>query len=101
MAKPYDVCRDVYLVGDSEVSHPYDCCVYLLDAGDLVLIDAGAGLSFETIMSNIETLGFDPGRITTVLATDGHMDHIGALHRFQQVYGSRIVAHDLDAEAIE
>jgi glyoxylase-like metal-dependent hydrolase (beta-lactamase superfamily II) len=101
MARPYEVCRDVYLVGDSEVSHSYDCCVYMLDAGDLVLIDAGAGRSFDRIVSNIETLGFDPGKITTVLATHGHIDHIGALHHFQQVLGVRVVAHELDAEAIE
>jgi glyoxylase-like metal-dependent hydrolase (beta-lactamase superfamily II) len=101
MTGPYKVCSDVYLVGDPEVSHPYDCCVYLLDAGDLVLIDAGAGRSFEKLVSNIEGLGFDPGKITTVVATHGHIDHIGALHRFQQALGARVIAHELDAEAIE
>jgi len=43
VTEPFEVCRDVYMIGDSDISHPYDCCVYLLDAGDLVLIDSGAG----------------------------------------------------------
>jgi len=36
--KPFEVWKDIYMVGDGEFSYPYDCCVYLLDAGDLVLI---------------------------------------------------------------
>lgn len=41
MSKPSKVCKDLYIVGGSDISHPYDCSVYLLDAGDLALIDAG------------------------------------------------------------
>ena len=43
MRKPYKVWSGVYAVGGSELSHPYDCSVYLLDVGALVLIDSGAG----------------------------------------------------------
>jgi len=45
VSKPLKVCKDVYMVGGSDLSHPYDCSVYLLDAGDLLLIDSGAGMS--------------------------------------------------------
>lgn len=101
MSDPVEVCKDVYLIGDSEISHPYDCCVYLLDAGDLMLIDSGAGKSYEKLISNIEKLGFDPKDLKTVLATHAHIDHIGALHRFQNDYGAQVIAHELDADAIE
>lgn len=101
MPKPFKVCKDVYAVGGSDLSHPYDCCVYLLDAGDLVLIDSGAGSSFDALVANIKTLGFDPERLKAVLATHAHIDHIGSLHRFQTDYGVRVIAHELDAAKIE
>ena len=101
MTKPSKVCKDVYMVGGSDISHPYDCGVYLLDAGDLVLIDSGAGMSFDRLVSNIEKLGFDPKKLKTILVTHAHIDHIGSLHRFQKEFGVRIIAHELDADAIE
>jgi glyoxylase-like metal-dependent hydrolase (beta-lactamase superfamily II) len=101
MIEPLRIWRDVYLVGDSEISHPYDCCVYLIDAGDLLLIDSGAGRSFDKLVANIERLDFDPGKLKAVLVTHAHIDHIGALHLFQQEYGVQVIAHELDADALE
>jgi glyoxylase-like metal-dependent hydrolase (beta-lactamase superfamily II) len=101
VVEPLRIWKDIYLVGDSELSHPYDCCVYLIDAGDLVLIDSGAGRSFDELVANIGKLGFDPRKLKAVLATHAHIDHIGALHRFQEEYGVRVIAHELDADAIE
>jgi glyoxylase-like metal-dependent hydrolase (beta-lactamase superfamily II) len=101
VSKPFKVCKDVYMVGGSDISHPYDCGVYLLDTGDLVLIDAGAGMSFDKLVSNIEKLGFDPMKLKTILVTHAHIDHIGSLHRFQKEFGVHIIAHELDADAIE
>ena len=101
MSKPSKVWKDVYIVGSSDISHPYDCSIYLLDAGDLVLIDSGAGSSFDKLVSNIKTLGFDPKKLKTVLVTHAHIDHIGSLLQFQKQFGARIIAHELDADAIE
>ncbi|MDY6892829.1 MAG: MBL fold metallo-hydrolase [Chloroflexota bacterium] len=101
MSNPSRICKDIYLIGDADISHPYDCCVYLLDAGDLVLIDSGAGKSFDRLVSNIEKLGFDPNKLTSVIATHAHIDHIGSLHQFQDVFSAQIIAHELDADAIE
>ncbi|MFC2058312.1 MBL fold metallo-hydrolase [Chloroflexota bacterium] len=101
MKEPFRIWEDVYMVGSAELSHPYDCCVYLLDAGDLVLIDSGSGESFDTLVSNIENLGFDPKRLKFVLATHAHIDHIGSLYKFRDVFGVQTIAHELDAEAIE
>ncbi len=101
MKQPFRVWQDIYMIGGADISHPYDCCVYLLNFSDLVIVDSGAGLSFEKIVSNIERLGFDPNNLKAILATHAHIDHIGSLHRFQNQYKSQIIAHELDADAIE
>ncbi len=101
MVEPFRVWEDIYMVGSSELSHPYDCCVYLLDSSDLVLIDCGAGESFHRLVSNIERLSFHPERTKAIIATHDPIDHIGSLQRFKETYGVYITAHELDAEAIE
>ena len=101
MTEPLKVCKDVYMVGGSDLSHHYDCSVYLLDAGDLLLIDSGAGMSFDKLISNIKQLGFDPKKLKSILVTHSHIDHIGSLHRFRKEFGVQIIAHELDADEIE
>ncbi|NQT73363.1 MAG: MBL fold metallo-hydrolase [Chloroflexi bacterium] len=95
------ICKDTYMIGGSGLSHPNDCSVYLIDAGDLVLIDCGAGNSFDQLISNIESTGLDPNKLTTILVTHRHIDHIGSLKRFKDDFGVQIIAHELDADAIE
>ena len=102
MDKPFRVWEDVYMVGGADMSHPYDCAVYLVaGAGELVLIDAGAGDSFDQLVINIQYLGFETADIAAVIATHAHIDHIGALHQFRQEFGARIIAHELEAGSIE
>jgi len=99
--EPFCLWENVYIIGSADISHPYDCCVYLIDVGELILIDSGAGKSLDRLMENIHALGFVPENISTVIATHRHIDHIGSLAKFQQIYGARIMAHSLEAEAIE
>ena len=101
MSKPFRIYQDIYIIGSAEISHPYDCCVYLVDVGELVLIDSGAGESFSRLVDNILTLGFAPEKISTVLVTHRHIDHVGSLARFKQTYSAKIIAHELDAKAIK
>lgn len=101
MSRPFRIWENIYIIGSSEISHPYDCCVYLIDVGELVLIDSGAGRSFGRLVDNIESLELAPEKISTVIVTHRHIDHIGSLAELRQNYGARIIAHSLDAEAIE
>jgi glyoxylase-like metal-dependent hydrolase (beta-lactamase superfamily II) len=98
--QPYKVFEDVYMVGSSDVSHSMDCCIYLVDAGDLVLIDAGAGKSTSRLIDNIQALGFQPEKLSAIIVTHAHIDHIGSLHDLKELYGVKIIAHKEDAEAI-
>lgn len=99
--KAQEVIKGVYLVGSSSLSDSRDCSVYLVDAGDLVLIDAGAGPGFNSIVANIESLGFDPKRISTLILTHCHIDHVGGAHRFKEKFGPKIIMHELDARPVE
>jgi glyoxylase-like metal-dependent hydrolase (beta-lactamase superfamily II) len=102
MMKPFKVCKSVYAIGGSELSHPYDCSVYLLVGNDeLVVIDSGAGHSFDRLVSNMESLGFKAEDIVAVIATHAHIDHIGALYWFREKFGAQVIAHGLEARAIE
>ena len=101
MLSPYRVWKDVYVVGGADTSHSSDCSVYLIGGEKLVLIDSGAGESFDRIAGNIRSLGFDPEKIVAVIATHAHLDHIGALYQFRERFGARVIAHELEVNAIE
>jgi len=91
----------VYMIGGPELSAPEDCSVYLLDLGELVLIDCGAGRSYPMLVDNIKSLGLSPEGLHTLVLTHCHIDHIGAAESFREDYGCRIAAHMFDAPAIE
>lgn len=93
----------VYQVGGSAMSDPRDCMVYLLVTKDLdlVLIDCGAGPSFDAIVRTVEGSDLDPKNIKYLVLTHGHIDHIGAAAEFVKAYGCKVIAHEGDLDAIE
>ena len=91
----------IYLIGSSDLTDSRDCCVYLLNLGDLVLIDTGAGLSASSIVANIGKLGFTSTPLTTIVLTHCHIDHVGGAAALQQKYGARIIMHQADAVPLE
>jgi glyoxylase-like metal-dependent hydrolase (beta-lactamase superfamily II) len=101
MKGPYKIWEDVYLIGDSNISHSMDCCVYLVDAGELVMIDAGAGRSTDRFVDNIQILELMPEKLSTIIVTHAHIDHIGSLAEFKKRYNVKIIVHSLDSGNIE
>jgi glyoxylase-like metal-dependent hydrolase (beta-lactamase superfamily II) len=97
-----EIINGVYLIGGPNVTQADDAAVYLIDfAGDLVLIDAGAGGSSSQLVRNMEMLGLDAKALSLVILTHCHIDHIGSAPFFRQKYGAKIVIHELDAKALE
>ena len=96
-----EVHGGVYLIGSSELTSPEDCCVYLVDLGDLVMIDAGAGKSVPALLENVASLGFSQGSITAVIATHCHIDHAGGISKLREMTDCQVIAHGLDAAALE
>ena len=101
MNRLQEVHEGVYLVGSPELTAPEDCCIYLVDLGDLVLIDAGAGRSVSAILENVASLGFSPRRISAIVATHCHIDHIGGIPKLREKTECQVIAHELDAAAME
>jgi glyoxylase-like metal-dependent hydrolase (beta-lactamase superfamily II) len=87
-------------VAGSDVTDPRDCSVYLLDAGELVMIDAGFGERIDLMASHIEQQGLNAHDISTVILTHCHVDHIGGADEFRRRFGSRLVMHELDAAIV-
>jgi len=102
MTKPEWIAEGVCLVGGPEVSRADDATVFIIDGGDeLAMIDSGAGRSVRRIEDNIRGEGLDPTRITQLILTHCHIDHIGGAPHFRERFGCRILIHALDAEAVE
>lgn len=97
-----EIISGVYLIGGSDITSPEDAAVFLIDfKKTLVMIDAGAGGSFSQLVRNIEMLGFDPADLSFLILTHCHIDHIGSAPFFRKQYGTKIVIHERDAEALE
>jgi glyoxylase-like metal-dependent hydrolase (beta-lactamase superfamily II) len=98
---PREITKDIYIIGGADITDPRDCSVYLIDLGELIMIDAGAGASYDEIVLNIERLGLDPDKLTTLILTHCHIDHIGGAPRFREAFGVKIIMHQLDAAPVE
>ncbi len=92
----------VYLIGGPGVSHFQDATVFIVECGsELVMIDSGSPKGFSLLQDNMAGLDLDPARITALVLTHCHVDHIGCAKSFRDAFGCRIIAHELDADAIE
>ncbi|MBP1761441.1 MAG: Zn-dependent hydrolase including glyoxylase [Firmicutes bacterium] len=102
MKKIIEVCPHVYQVGGGHLSSPDDCLVYLVEGPSCsALIDTGAGKSAARILNNINSSGIDQVNIKYIVATHGHIDHIGGLHELKQTLQAKVIAHQLELPAIE
>ncbi len=99
--KPSEIVKDILIVGGPDITDGRDGCVYLVNLGELVLIDSGAGWSVENIIGNIKSLGFDPKNLAKILLTHCHIDHIGGMPEIRERFGAKVYIHQLDAPPLE
>jgi len=98
---PFEVTKGIFMVGGPEMTDGRDACVYLLNLGELILIDSGAGWSIDQIQGNIEKLGFDGSKLSKLILTHCHIDHIGGAHQLRKRFGITVYIHKLDAPPLE
>ncbi|NHI93925.1 MAG: MBL fold metallo-hydrolase [Candidatus Lokiarchaeota archaeon] len=101
MKGPFEVFTDVYCVGGGGISSAGDCLIYLIDAREeLILIDVGV-TDHDRILNNVKKLGFDTNKITSIIITHCHIDHVGNLKILKNILKAKLYAHELDAEVLE
>lgn len=94
--------KHFYQVAGPSLSHDYDAAAYLVkDEAGYYLIDCGTPFGYAQIVANIHSLGIDPGKIHTILATHGHYDHVGAANLWRRDYGCRLLVHPIDRPQVE
>jgi glyoxylase-like metal-dependent hydrolase (beta-lactamase superfamily II) len=99
--KPYEIIKDIYIVGGPDITDGRDGCIYLINLGELILIDTGAGWSVDKIINNINKLGLNSKDLNKVILTHCHIDHIGGMPEIKKRFGSKIYIHKLDAPPLE
>ncbi|MGR6836622.1 MBL fold metallo-hydrolase [Syntrophomonas erecta] len=96
------VCPGVFQIGGGIYTDGDDCCIYLAEGSETaVLIDTGVGNSVGAIIDNIQATGIDINKIGYIIVTHGHIDHIGGLKELKELLQAKIIAHQLELEAIE
>jgi len=93
--------EDIFIVGGPDITDGRDGCIYLINLGELILVDTGAGWSVDKIIKNINELGLDCKNLTKILLTHSHIDHIGGAPEIRRRFGSKIYIHKLDAPPLE
>ena len=88
---------DVYLVGGGDygfnLTHRLDCHVYVVDGGDeLALIDAGFGPGTDEILAAMQADGLDPERVSKIIVTHYHADHVGGAAAMKRATGAALLA---------
>ncbi len=96
-----EIVKDIFIVGGPDITDGRDGCVYLINLGELILIDTGAGWSVESIVGNIKRLGFDAKNLAKILLTHCHIDHIGGMSEIRKRFGAKVYIHKLDAPPLE
>jgi glyoxylase-like metal-dependent hydrolase (beta-lactamase superfamily II) len=99
---------EIALVGSGsfgfDLSSPADAHLYLIDGGDdLALVDAGCGGATgdtDLILRNIAADGYDTSRITRLLLTHYHLDHIGGAAEVHDRLGLAVHASPLTAQTL-
>lgn len=86
-APPFRVFGNTWYVGTCGIT-------VLLVAGPsgLTLIDSGTDKGADVVLANIRALGFDPRKVTTLLMSHEHFDHVGGMAKLQAATRAIIVA---------
>src|SRR5437867_8713471 len=74
--------------------------VYLLDQGELTLIDTGLPRSEDKIVAAIESIGKKVTDLKHIIVTHCHPDHAGSVAALKRMSGARVYMHPIDAAMV-
>lgn len=73
---------------------------YLIDDGDLTLVDAGLRGSAPLLRWYLSRLGRSMTDIRRIVLTHGHPDHIGGVHEIAALSGAEVFMHAADTDRL-
>lgn len=84
--EPFRMFDNVYYIGDQWVSS-----YAVQTSSGLVIIDTLDFPFSQWIPANLEKLGLNDKKVTHILVTHGHSDHVGGAAFLQSLYGSKVI----------
>ena len=87
---------DIHLI-DGVTSNAY----LIIEPSGLILVDSGMPGSEKKILAYLRALGKTPTQLRAILLTHQHVDHVGGAAELASLSGAEVIAHPLDAPAIE
>jgi glyoxylase-like metal-dependent hydrolase (beta-lactamase superfamily II) len=94
MAAPTQIVEGLWQVGLGSVN------VFLLDQGELTLIDTGLPGSADKIVAAIESIGKKVTDLKHIIVTHCHPDHAGCVAALKKMSGARVYMHPVDAAMV-
>ena len=94
MAAPTQVAEGLWQINLGGVN------AFLLDQGDLTLIDTGLPKSEDKIVAAIESIGKKVADLKHIIVTHCHPDHAGSVAALKRMSGARVYMHPSDAALV-
>lgn len=92
----YKIYGNSYYVGTCGIS-----AILITGNDGHILIDSGTGNSAAIILHNIQSLGFDPRKVKTILHSHEHHDHVGGFAKIQTATGAKIISSEAARGTLE
>jgi len=73
---------------------------FLLDHGELTLVDTLFEDDARGVLDAIRALGRSPGDLARIVLTHAHRSHLGGLAALKRATGAKILAHEWEADII-
>jgi glyoxylase-like metal-dependent hydrolase (beta-lactamase superfamily II) len=91
------VVDSIYL----RTSRSFDSNIMYINSGENhILVDTGTGLFSEEVDKDLQKLGSSLDKITDIILTHSHIDHIGGVAYLLDVASPKIHLHEAEAEPI-
>ena len=94
MAAPTQIVEGLWQINLGAVN------AFLLDQGELTLIDTGLPKSEDKIVAAIESIGKKVTDLKHIIVTHCHPDHAGSVAALKRMSGARVYMHPTDAAMV-